>query len=242
MSEIDLPALGTTLLVWAHPDDETYLSGGTAAALVASGQRVVAVTATRGEAGGPDLTPAGRRALAELRTTELDAALGVLGVTEHVWLGYEDGRCAEADPEPAVARLVELIAQVRPDTLVTFGPDGFTGHPDHRTVSRWVDLALARSETCAPRLLHAVSVPADRVDPRLDEDFGVFDLGEPRICGPDEVALRHVLEEGPLSRKVLALRAQASQTSGLVEAVGIDRFTAWVSVESFADPVRVPAH
>ena len=59
MSDADLSWLGTTVLVWAHPDDETYLSGGTAAALVDLGHRVVAVTATRGEAGGPDTT-AGR--------------------------------------------------------------------------------------------------------------------------------------------------------------------------------------
>ena len=54
MSETDLSWLGTTVVVWAHPDDETYLSGGTAAALVDLGHRVVAVTATRGDAGGPD--------------------------------------------------------------------------------------------------------------------------------------------------------------------------------------------
>ena len=150
MSTTDLSWLGTTVVVWAHPDDETYLSGGTAAALVDLGHRVVAVTATRGDAGGPDPTPAGRAATARLRTAELEEALRVLGVTEHHWLGYEDGRCADADPEPAVRRLADLFDDVRPDTVVTFGPDGFTGHPDHRAVSRWVDLALARSTARRP--------------------------------------------------------------------------------------------
>ncbi len=64
MSTTDLSWLGTTLVVWAHPDDETYLSGGTAAALVDLGHRVVAVTATRGDAGSEDTTPAGRAATA----------------------------------------------------------------------------------------------------------------------------------------------------------------------------------
>ena len=72
MSETDLSWLGTTMLVWAHPDDETYLSGGTAAALVDLGHRVVAVTATRGEAGGPDTTHAARAETAQVRTAELD--------------------------------------------------------------------------------------------------------------------------------------------------------------------------
>ena len=243
MGETDLSWLGTTVLVWAHPDDETYLSGGTTAALVDLGHRVVAVTATRGEAGGPGQTAAARAETAQVRTAELQEALRVLGVTEHVWLDYEDGGCAGADPEPAVRRLAGLFDEVRPDTVLTFGPDGFTGHPDHCTVSRWVDLALARS-SAAPRLLHAVATEQDRVDPELDNDFGVFELGQPRVCEPDELALRLVLDPASLQRKVSALRAQASQTAGLVAAVGLDRFTAWVAVEGFADPepVAAPAH
>ena len=241
MSATDLSWLGTTVVVWAHPDDETYLSGGVAAALVDLGQRVVAVTATRGDAGGPDTTPAGRAATGQLRTAELEAALRLLGVTEHHWLGYEDGRCADADPDVAARSLAGLFDDVRPDTVLTFGPDGFTGHPDHQAVSRWVDLALDRS-TATPRLLHAVAIEEDRVDPELDEDFGVYELGQPRIVEPDELALRLVLDQASLHRKVSALQAQASQTGGLIEAVGLDRFAAWVAVEGFADPAPVPAH
>jgi LmbE family N-acetylglucosaminyl deacetylase len=240
MSATDLAWMGTTVVVWAHPDDEAYLSGGIAAALVDLGHRVVAVTATRGDAGGPDLTPAGRAATAQLRTAELEEALDVLGLTEHHWLGYHDGHCADSDPEAAVRRLADLFDDVRPDTVLTFGPDGFTGHPDHQAVSRWVDLALARSAT-SPRLLHAVATEQDRVDPELDEDFGVFELGQPRLVELDELALRLVLDGASLRRKVTALQAQASQTSGLIEAVGLDRFTAWVAVEGFADPAHAAA-
>ena len=60
--------LGPTLAVWAHPDDETYLSGALLAALRDRGERVVCVTATRGEAADPDATDEERRSLAELRT------------------------------------------------------------------------------------------------------------------------------------------------------------------------------
>ena len=76
------------LVVWAHPDDETYLVGGLSAALTDAGQRVVCVTASRGEAGGTDPD------LADIRTAELDTALALLGVTEHHWLDYPDGGCA----------------------------------------------------------------------------------------------------------------------------------------------------
>ena len=48
---IDVADLGTILGVWAHPDDDIYLSAGLMAAAVEAGQRVVDVTATRGEGG-----------------------------------------------------------------------------------------------------------------------------------------------------------------------------------------------
>lgn len=232
----DLTHLGTVLTVWAHPDDETYLAGGTSAALRDAGARVVCVTATRGEAADPGATAGERAALGALRTRELEAALALLGVEEHHWLDHPDGACAEADPELVTAKLACLLDEVRPDTVLTFGPDGFTGHPDHRAVSAWVDGALARAAV-APRLLHAVSVePA--VDPALDEDFGVFELGRPRICAPGEVTLRLPLTGPALDRKVEALLLQESQTAALVAAVGLDRFRAWVATEHFAVPLE----
>jgi LmbE family N-acetylglucosaminyl deacetylase len=194
----------------------------------------VCVTATRGEAADPDATAGERAALAVVRTRELEDALGVLGVTEHHWLDHPDGGCAEVDPAEAAGKLACLVDEVRPDTVVTFGPDGFTGHPDHIAVSGWVDQMLTRV-AAPPRVLHAVTVePA--VDPGLDEDFGVFELGRPRICTPDELSLSLPLAGAALDRKVSALLRQESQTGGLVAAVGLDRFRAWVATEHFATP------
>jgi LmbE family N-acetylglucosaminyl deacetylase len=230
--------LGTVLTVWAHPDDEAYLAGGVLAALRDHGHRAVCVTATRGEAADPRATPRERALLAAERTRELELALGLLGVTEHHWLDLPDGGCADVDPQVPVRRLLALVEEVRPDTVLTFGPDGFTGHPDHRAVSSWVDQAVRRSAT-RPDVLHAVA-PREAVDPGLDEEFGVFELGRPRECADDEVAFRMALDGPALDRKVAALLAQPSQTSGLVAAVGLDRFRAWVGSESFAPPFPAP--
>jgi LmbE family N-acetylglucosaminyl deacetylase len=219
-------ALGTVLMVWAHPDDETYLAGGLSAALTDAGRRVVCVTATRGEAGG---TTAG---LAQLRTAELEAALQLLGVEEHHWLDYADGGCASVDEDQAAARIRAVVDDVRPDTVVTFGPDGFTGHPDHQAVSRWVDLAVAGTDV---RVLHAVA-REHRPDPGLDEDYGVFELGRPRTCADDEIDVLLPLDGVLLDRKVQALLLQESQTAGLVAAVGLSRFRAWVATEALAAP------
>lgn len=229
-----LTDLGTVVALWAHPDDETYLSGGLLGELVAAGQRAVCVTATRGEAADPHAGPEERAALARLRTEELEAALAILGVAEHHWLDHPDGGCADLDPAGPVGRVVRLLDDVRPDTVVTFGPDGFTGHPDHRAISAWADLAVRRSEA-NPRILHAVRQER-AVDPELDEEYGVFDLGRPRVCADPDMAFQLRLAGPALDRKVEALLRQVSQTSGLVAAVGRERFAAWVATESFALP------
>lgn len=226
---------GTVLSVWAHPDDEAYLAGGFMAALREAGQRVVCVTATRGEAADPTAGALARAEMARVRARELTASLAALGVEEHHAWDLPDGGCADLDPEPVVAGLRDLLDQVRPDTVVTFGPDGFTGHPDHRTVSRWVDLALD-DHSVAPEVLHAVA-PETRPDPALDAELDVFALGEPRACSEDQVALRLDLDGAALDRKVSALLAQASQTSALVTHAGRERFAAWVATEHFATPL-----
>ncbi|MGZ5418639.1 MAG: PIG-L family deacetylase [Nocardioides sp.] len=226
--------LGTVLMIWAHPDDETYLAGGLSAALSDAGHRVVCVTATRGEAGVASAPAQQHDLLATIRTAELEEALRILGVEEHHWLDYPDGGCADVDAEEAAARIAAVLDEVRPDTVVTFGPDGFTGHPDHQAVSGWTDLARARAPG-RPRLLHAVA-REETVDPELDEDFGVFELGRPRVCADDELDLLLELDGDELDRKVDALLRQVSQTRGLVEAAGLERFRAWVASESFAAP------
>ena len=219
---MDVDQLGTVLMIWAHPDDETYLAGGASALLTDAGQRVVCITATRGEAGGDG----------QVRTVELEEALAVLGVSEHHWLDYPDGGCADVDADEAVTRIRSIVDEVQPDTVLTFGPDGITGHPDHQTVSAWADRALAGRDV---RLLHAVE-REERVDRELDEEFGVYELGPPRMLPDDEIDLLLRPEGALLDRKISALLLQKSQTGGLVDAVGIERFRAWAADEAFARP------
>lgn len=133
--------LGTILGIWAHPDDEAYLAGGVMAAAAEAGQRVGCVTATAGEHGTDDPSRWPPARLGRVRRRELAAALRVLGVHEHTWLDYPDGGCSDAPTGEAVARLVDIIERYRPDTILTFGPDGITGHPDHMAVGRWARLA-----------------------------------------------------------------------------------------------------
>jgi len=226
--------LGTVLGVWAHPDDEAYLSGGLMALARDAGSRVVCVTATRGELGTPDPDAWPPQRLAAERTVELARCLEILGVTEHHWLGYRDGECPRIEPADAVGRLSELIGRVRPDTVLTFGPDGITGHPDHQTVSAWTTKAFDRAAPRGARLLYAaLPEPHMRRWRGLGEELGIYLPGYPVVTPAERLAIDLELDPHTAARKVRALAAQATQTSGLIASIGVERYTAWVGVESF---------
>jgi LmbE family N-acetylglucosaminyl deacetylase len=156
-------------------------------------------------------------------------------VTEHVQLRYPDGGCADVPAAGAVGRIAELIAGVRPDTVVTFGPDGMTGHVDHRTVSAWTTAAVARSTTpLRPRLLYATTaVGWSRRFQSLHRMLGVFPPGLPPQVTSEDRAFHLVLPDHLLDRKVAALLAHASQVTQVMEVVGRNVFRSWVANESF---------
>jgi LmbE family N-acetylglucosaminyl deacetylase len=226
--------LGTVLGIWAHPDDEAYLSGGLMALARQAGSRVVCVTATRGELGTPDPREWPPEKLAAERTVELARCLDILGVTEHRWLAYADGGCAGVPAEEAVGRLCEVIDEVRPDTVVTFGPDGFTGHSDHRAVSGWATAAFEKAAGKDARLLYpAVTERRVRRWGALHERLSVFEDGYPVVVPDSGLALDLMLDAGTVARKVRALAAQTTQTAGLIGLLGVETYTAWVGEELF---------
>lgn len=241
-SSEDVGDLGTILGIWAHPDDEAYLSGGLMAMARAAGSRVVCVTATRGERGTPDPVAWPPARLAVERTRELASCLDLLGVEEHHWLDYEDGQCSRAPAPDAIDRLGTLIDAVAPDTVLTFGPDGITGHPDHQTVSAWVTAAFQRAAPASSRLLHA-AVSESRASRwrSVEERLGVYLPGYPVTVPDHRLAVDLVLDEETGARKVRALAAQATQTTVLITELGTERYTAWVGDESFVEADGAPS-
>ena len=105
----DAGELGTVLGIWAHPDDEAFLSAGLMAAARDAGHRVVCVTATLGEHGTDDPQRWPPQRLAEVRAHEARASLAALGVTEHHLLGIGDGTFAAQPHDVVVRRLAEII-------------------------------------------------------------------------------------------------------------------------------------
>jgi LmbE family N-acetylglucosaminyl deacetylase len=135
------PRVGPALLaVFAHPDDEVLCAGGTLALCRARGQHVTVVCATRGEF-GPVADPGllAGRSLSEVREGELRASCAVLGVDDVRVLGLPDsGVQWAAHQQGTLGVLVDLIVELRPDVIVTFGPDGLYGHTDHVAVGELV--------------------------------------------------------------------------------------------------------
>lgn len=134
------------LCVLAHPDDESLGTGGTLAKYAAEGVEIALVTATRGERGrfgeSRSATPdeVGRTREAELRAAAL--ALGVHDVTV---LGYPDGGLDRIDPADAQRAIVEHVLRVEPHVVITFGPDGAYGHPDHVAICQLTTAAIIRA-------------------------------------------------------------------------------------------------
>ncbi len=171
------------LAVHAHPDDESLTMAGTLAGAVASGTRVTLVTATLGEQGeviGDELAGlVADRAdqLGGYRLTELRSACAALGVTDHRMLcglgTFRDSgmagtpsaahprafvRAAAGGPDHAraVAGLVEVIEDARPQVLLTYDADGGYGHPDHIAAHQVALAAAASARWRVPRVLAVV--------------------------------------------------------------------------------------
>jgi LmbE family N-acetylglucosaminyl deacetylase len=165
---------------FAHPDDEAFGTGGTLAKYAAEGCDVYLVTATRGEAGEiavPDLATSAN--LPEVREQELRCACEIYGIHPPRFLDYIDGQLPIVNQGQAVGKLVRIIRELKPQILITFGPDGIYGHYDHIAVNRWATIAfeLAADPDCFPDQLggtcelHQISKLYFRVlsEERLDD-------------------------------------------------------------------------
>jgi LmbE family N-acetylglucosaminyl deacetylase len=135
------------LCVLAHPDDESLGTGGTLAKYAAEGVETYVVTATRGEQGrfhdGADRPVAD--VIGTTREAELRAAAVELGVHDVTVLGYPDGGLDHVDAAAAQDVIASHIRRIQPHVVVTFGPEGAYGHPDHIAISQLTTAAIVRA-------------------------------------------------------------------------------------------------
>lgn len=235
MDPISQHDLGTVLGVWAHPDDDIYLSAGLMHVASAAGERVVDVTATRGEGGSMDHGRWPPDRMAEVRTAELLRSLEILGVHEHRFLdGFVDVDMDTSLDGPGAGQVRDLMAEVKPRTVLTFGPDGMTGHAAHKDVGRWATEAFHEVAPAGARLFYATYIPevADEWVPKL-EPFGIFRPGTPPVTPRGKLGIEYELPGDVLDLKLAAISAHESQVEGLLEVFGPEGFKQVMAGEYF---------
>jgi LmbE family N-acetylglucosaminyl deacetylase len=174
--------------IFAHPDDETFCAGGTFARHAEQGAEIMVVSATRGEAGQiRDAAVGNRRAIAAVREAELRLACERLGITKVRCLDYVDGTLADAEFSALVDEVAEVIREFRPDAVITFGPDGGYGHPDHITISAVTTAACQRAADPGPPRLYYRCFPS--VDLLILERLATWLASQPnRFAGTPDFA------------------------------------------------------
>ncbi len=130
----------TILAVTAHPDDETFLFGGALAMHARRGDRACLLCLTDGQAGRTGGLVESD-ALGPTRREELRRACAKLGIPEVITPGLRDGRLDEVGDERGTKLVGEWIAKLDADVLLTFGPEGASGHADHKACWRWTTAA-----------------------------------------------------------------------------------------------------
>jgi mycothiol S-conjugate amidase len=259
------------LAIFAHPDDETFGAGGVMALAAAAGVPTWIICATDGDQGGVE----GARELdPELRRGELRCAMTALGVAEPIFLGYGDsgmegwakpaGCLALADEEEVVERLVSVIRDLRPATVVTFDPGGIYGHPDHVAISARASEAFRRAaaEPGGPTTLyHQALMRSDLAqwgemeaqwaalrgeEPKEPKEPTADDLLQQQrfveLARPDDEVTTHVDVRSVLDRKLAAFGCHASQVREDWSIAPREMLDAWLGRETFVrvEPPPMP--
>jgi LmbE family N-acetylglucosaminyl deacetylase len=197
---------GPILLVFAHPDDESSSVAGTTAKYTESGVSVDLICATRGEKGTRLDVPA-EEDTATARERGLRAAADITGIRNIYLLGYMDGDLEKVDTIEIANRIVNIMREVQPEVVITFGPDGISGHPDHKAISRATTVAFEMFAQAGngPRKLYYVTIPESVLTDVGSEDVNGV------ITRPDNEITTIIDISGHLDTKIRALKAHSSQ-------------------------------
>ena len=164
----------TIVALLAHADDETA-AGPALARYAREGVQVYLIIVTDGSGGSgtqaylqrPDSGPVGD-ALAKARADEARCAATTLGARDPILLGFPDGKLGDyLGDRGLMSRLTDRIAReierLHPDVVVTWGPDGGTGHPDHRIVSNIATQLLRFGAPGMPERLFYMYLPIEMI-------------------------------------------------------------------------------
>lgn len=198
MEKMTIPRM---LFVLPHPDDESFVAGGTIARYGHTGDaEVMLYTLTRGEASrNAAFQGITGEEIAALREQEVKDAAGLLGVSRHLQGRYPDGGLRDMDPRVLEEDLTRVISDLMPQVLVTFDVQGWSVHPDHISVHHAVKRVFVEMRVLpgGPRRLCFIGPPASRVAhwPRR-----VYGIPPHRIDAVIDVSKWRAVEEAAIRR------------------------------------------
>ena len=204
------------LFIFAHPDDETFGSGGTIAKLIKDGHDVSVITATDGQAGMTgeygDITPI---ELGIIRRKEQSEAAKILGIPENrtTHLGMMDGTLEDKESD-LLKEIKPLLEKENPDVVITFEKNGISNHPDHKMISK-VATALFKDwmKTAGKHVrLYHIGVPKSYMETYDENGLSNKAFGDPSGV-PDENFTTIIDTTEVFDLKDKAARAHATQKS-----------------------------
>lgn len=193
-----MPSDTSIAIVVAHPDDESFGAAGTASLYSARGVAVDLVCATRGEK-GERLGVSPEADLGAVREKELRAAAAVMGLRDIYLLGYIDQQLKDVNQDVLTERIADILLKTRATVVITFGPDGVTGHEDHIAVGK-----------AATRAFEKISDGHDWLK-KLYWFTWPESSGSEVATRPDDEITTVIDIRGFLDRKVQAIAAHRSQ-------------------------------
>lgn len=218
----------TAIMLHAHPDDEVFATFGWASDLVSQGYDLLGVSATGGEAGELHAAASLEEARAR-RIAKYEAALDLLGARAWRWLeesapwvdAPSGPTLSDADPEHLRVAVERLLAEHRPDLILTVGSDGLTGHPDHIAMSRAVSAATDRGDVADGvwgARLRADDVRAGAA--LIGSHMRGITIGSGRVVGTDvPLVVRDVRSSAGSRRRALDLYRDGLGTDSLESVV-----------------------
>ena len=199
------------IFVFAHPDDESFSSGGTIVSLKNNHATIKLITATKGE-GGETNGICKKEELGSIREKELKRAAKVLGIDEIFFLGYKDGTLINIPKNKLIQEILKILKYENPDIIITFDKNGGSNHPDHKTISKAATYAFMEfSKSSKKRVaLYHTAIPQSYLKRYKKSGLEYKAFGE-MIGTPDERITTVIDIKNTYSKKIKALMHHKTQ-------------------------------
>lgn len=201
------------IFIFAHPDDETFSSGGTIAKLTKENILVKLITATKGEKGEVGNPPLCKKEeLGKIREQELKSAAKILGISEIFFLGFIDGILENTSPKKLEKEVLKILESEKPDIVVTFDKSGISNHPDHRTISKIATSAFNKYKKLIEKhvKLYYTTIPKSYIKKYKKE--GLINQSFGKITGTADKQITSVVDiKDTFAIKVKALKEHKTQ-------------------------------